>query len=431
MRSWLTGGISVVATALALPVAAQQPERTVTLQEAVELALRSSPAMVQRLGAVQTAESGERTAWGAFIPTLSMSSGASLSSTERFNPQTNTTVTGSNDSYNASLSSGVDLFTGGRRGANLRLARANTSTAEASVLEQRFAVALTAKTAFFEVLRSDELIRVTQAQVERAQQGLQAAEQRLLVGSATRSDSLRARLEVNQAEQQLLQARSRRRAATYSLGATVGVNGPVAAQPEGALELRSIVYTQEQLVEMAQAAAPAVLTAESSASAAEASVRVNRAQYFPTLRAAGSYTWNNQDASFNGGRTSWGTNLSLSYPIFNQFSREEANERAEVNLRVAHAQLEDARRQVQANLVRTLDQVRLAEQQLELAEEAVTVAREDLRVQEERYRLGASTILEQITSQIALAQAEQDLVNARYDYQIARAELEALVGREL
>jgi outer membrane protein TolC len=59
------------------------------------------------------------------------------------------------------------------------------------------------------------------------------------------------------------------------------------------------------------------------------------------------------------------------------------------------------------------------------------VAREDLRVQDERYRLGASTILDLITSQLNLAQAETDEIAARYDYQIARAELEALVGREL
>jgi outer membrane protein len=61
----------------------------------------------------------------------------------------------------------------------------------------------------------------------------------------------------------------------------------------------------------------------------------------------------------------------------------------------------------------------------------VEVALEDYRVQQARYEHGTSTILELVSSQIALAQAENDLINARYDYQIARAELESLVGREL
>ena len=52
-------------------------------------------------------------------------------------------------------------------------------------------------------------------------------------------------------------------------------------------------------------------------------------------------------------------------------------------------------------------------------------------MQQERYRLGAATMLDLITSQAALTQAEQGLVNARFDYQTARAQLEALAGRTL
>ena len=56
---------------------------------------------------------------------------------------------------------------------------------------------------------------------------------------------------------------------------------------------------------------------------------------------------------------------------------------------------------------------------------------EDIKVQQERYRLGATTILELLTSQESLVQAQINLVAARFDYQIARAELEALAGRRL
>jgi outer membrane protein TolC len=52
-------------------------------------------------------------------------------------------------------------------------------------------------------------------------------------------------------------------------------------------------------------------------------------------------------------------------------------------------------------------------------------------VQELRYRAGASTFLDEVTSQLNLAQAETSLVQARYDYQIARARLERVLGREL
>ena len=61
----------------------------------------------------------------------------------------------------------------------------------------------------------------------------------------------------------------------------------------------------------------------------------------------------------------------------------------------------------------------------------VAAAEEDLRVQQQRYALGASTLLDLLTSQTQLNQARQALIQARFDGRIARAQLSALVGREL
>ena len=61
----------------------------------------------------------------------------------------------------------------------------------------------------------------------------------------------------------------------------------------------------------------------------------------------------------------------------------------------------------------------------------LAAATEDLRVQNERYRVGAATILDLLTSQTALTTAEQNLVQVRFDYLIARAQVEAVVGRTL
>ncbi len=413
------------------PTSPATQEPTVTLAQAVELAQQHSPALAQRLGAVTTSRSAERVQIGSFLPNLSFSSGASLASTERFNPQTNTTVSGSSDSYSAGLSASVDLFTAGRRGAQLRQARANTDAALASVIEQRFAVALQAKQSFFDVRRADELIRVAEARVTRAQQSEEAAQRRMQVGSGTRSDVLRARLEANQARQALLQAQSQRRAATYALGAVIGADGPVAAQPGEEPGPADLALSDAELVELVEQQSPAVQTAEADVAASDAGLRSARTQYFPTLRASGGYDWFNQDASFNGGRTSWSTRLSLSYPLFNGFGREDAVQRASVQANVSRIQLDASRRQARADLEGVLTSLRLAEEQIVLAAEAVDVAAEDLRVVEERYRLGAATSIDLLQSQTALVEAEQALVNARYDYLIARAQLEALVGREL
>jgi outer membrane protein len=81
--------------------------------------------------------------------------------------------------------------------------------------------------------------------------------------------------------------------------------------------------------------------------------------------------------------------------------------------------------------VRLLTNLAVERRRITLTEQAVELAREDLRVQDARYREGATTQLERLTSELALANAEQDAVSARFDYAVARAELEALAGRAL
>jgi outer membrane protein len=412
--------------------AVQQPgERQVTLEEAVDLALKQSPAIVQSEGSIRTARSSERSAYGAFLPSLSLSTGAGLSSTERINAATNTTVTGSADSYTAGLSSNFDIFTGGRRGAELKRTRAVESAAQATLVEQQFSVTLNAKTAFFNVLRADELTLVANTRIAQAQKTLDMSQQRFRVGSATRSDVLRSTLELNQAKQALLQAQTQRRTATFALGRLVGVPGPVGAKAPADTVPRPLLLSDEQLIALVIAQAPTVRSAEATVASGEASLKSAKTQYLPTLRLQTGTNWFNTNPQFNGGRGSWSLNLGLSYPLFNNFQREDAIARADVQADIARANLQDARLFARSELERILANLRLAEQQLPLAQEAVTVAEEDLRVQQQRYSVGASTIIDELTSQLNLITAQQNLVTARFDYQLARAALEALVGRTL
>jgi outer membrane protein TolC len=413
--------------------AAAQTQDTValTLDEVIQRALRASPQLAQAQGTVQTSESAERTAVGAFLPSLSFSSGASLSSTQRFDPNTNTVLSGSSDSYSAGLSSSIDLFTGGRRGAELSRSRSQTAASEAALIEQRYAVTRNAKAAYFDVLRGTDLIRSAEARLKRAEESLAAAERRSQVGSATRSDVLRSQLEVTNSRQALLQAHNQKRSAMFALGRLTGSDGPVDSRAEQPLVVGELPLSREQLLELALAQSPAVLTAEANERTAGASVRAARAQYLPSLNGSGNYNWSNEEASFDNVRGSWSMRLGLSFPLFNRFQREETIERTQVQARVARYQLDDARRAARANLERVLGALETARQQIALAEQALAMAEEDMRVQQERYRLGVSTTLDQVTSQENLVAAEGDLIAARYDYQLALADLSALVGRDL
>ncbi|NNM31725.1 MAG: TolC family protein [Gemmatimonadetes bacterium] len=431
-----TSCVFVMAAAAAWggPVAAQEPGAvadSVGLGEALELALIVSPALAQSTASLSQADGSRRMAWGSFLPNVNLSSGASVQSSSQFDPGTQRVVSGSSDSYNAGLSANYQIFQGGRRFNELDRSSAGILEAEARLEDQRFSVLLQTRTFFMNALRQDELVRVAEGSVSRAEESLDITRRRVQVGTGTRSDSLRTRLELANARQALLQARNQLRASRFALGRQIGADGPVVPLPPGNLDPAPLALREVELVELAQSVSPAVRAAEAAASVADASVGSARASYLPNINLSSGYTWANNQASFDGGNTSWNFRLSGSYPLFNGFQREEQVSQASESRRVARLQEEDARRGVRQDVDAALRTLETQEQAIEIAREAVAVAEEDLRLNRERYRVGVATILDVITSQVALDQAEADLVSARYDYVLAKAELESIVGREL
>jgi outer membrane protein TolC len=400
------------------------------LDQAVELALRASPLAARAVGDVSVAEAGQRAAFGAYLPTLSVSAGSSFAPRSGVGPG-GTSQSGVNDSYDARLSASYDVFDGGRRGAERRQADAGLVSAEANSRDQRFTVVLTSQQAFFDVLRAADLIEVSRARVERAQEALETAIQRQRLGSATRSDALRAQIELNSAQETQLTAESQYEDAASNLGRLVGAAGPVAAKAAAPAAAAASALSAEEIVELAVSESPGVQAAQAAARTAGAGVRVARAQYLPSVGMSAGYGWQNQQLSLRSGDASWSVGLSINYPLFNGFAREESMRRAEVQRATADVDLADAERFARAQAENGLRAITLAEERIRLGEEAVEAATEDLRVQSERYRRGVSTILDLLTSQTGLVEAQTNLIGARYDDRIARASLESLLGRSL
>ena len=427
---WIAAGMVVLWPAL---LAAQQTTAGVTLSldQAVERAMSRSPALAQATQSVDNAATGRRTAYGSFLPSLSASSSASLRSANRFDPATDRIVSGSSDSYSAGLSAGYDLFTGGKRFADLERSGADLNAAEARREEQRFAVTLQTKQLFFAALRQSELLEVAGSRLRQAEESMAMTRRQAAVGMATASDTLRARLEMVNARQAVLQAETSTRAARFALGRQVGEQQPVTpAAPEG-LEPTPLPLSDDEVLALAEESSPSVRAARAATGAAGAAYSSARTAYLPTLRVSSGYSWANENASFGGGNTSWSRGLSGSYPIFNGFQREATISRADQTRAVARLQEEDARLAARMEADGALHTLATATAAIEIAQEAVAVADEDLRVVRERYRVGVATVLDVVTSQIALDQARVNLVGSRYDYVTARAELEAILGRTL
>jgi outer membrane protein len=422
---WTAGVLTIL---VAVPVSAQQV--AVTLQEAVNRALQVQPAMVQARGDESNAGAQRLAAVGAFVPAVTLNSSAfrqNIGSIVNGVP-----VPGSTYQYNTGLSFSVDLFDGLRRVQRYRNAAATAAAADAGYINQRYQVTLLTKQAFYNAIASEDLVRVAQSQLDRAKRQLQISIDKLHAGSATRSDSLRSTVDYGNARIALLQAQANLATAQANLGRQIGIDSLVRAVPDTALPpLPDSMGLRSAALENS----PQVVQSEAQARAMSASVWDQRSQYLPTLSLSYNTSSQGYTVPWRGfdlpNRNINRLSFALSWTIFNGFQREQQQTAATVQRDVAEAHAEDTRRQVNAALTQQLAALTTSFEQINIAQANVAAATEDLRVQNERYRVGAATILDLLTSQAALTQAEVNLVQSRFNYLIARAQVEAVVGRTL
>ena len=428
---------------LVAPVAfAQAPSpsdslRPISLQEAVSLAQRNNPSAVTARGQTRAAQSSVRSAYGAFVPSVSANVSQTQQTGQRFDNIRNQVVQSTQPwNYSAGLSSSLELFDGGRRFYDLRANRADVDAAEANEITQRYSIALQVKREYANILAARESEAAARAQVEQAQAQLRASVARVQAGAATVSDSLRSVIQMGNARLALLTAQNNVRVASATLTRLVGTPFMVTANPLDTAGLAIIPLDSAALMNEAMRG-PTVREAELQLRAASAGIAVARASYFPSISASYSYNGNGTDPYGFGSDTTkrflFGSSfrLSLSLPIFNNFSREDQVVRARIAEDNAAARSRDLRLAAQQNIVAQLGALRTAEERVRIQVASVAAAEEDLRVQQQRYALGASTLLDLLTSQSQLNSARAALIQARQDYRIARAQIEAIIGRDL
>jgi outer membrane protein len=418
----------------AMPVGAQQ--RGVTLAEALTLAERNAPLVVQAKGTVRSAGAGVRAAWGSFLPSLSSTASYGTSFSDgpsRTDPITGEVIPGSVSSSSLSLggSASVDLFTGFSRGANLSSTRANRTDAEASLVVERSNSALQTTTQFLQALQGADLVRVRNDAIRRAQEKLAIANAKLLTRAITIADSLQAMVDLTRAQLALLTEERNLADAEARLARLVGMDGRVAAVADSTLFRLATIGDTAALMSEAQERAPSVLRAGARVRAARAGVAVVRATYLPRITLSGRTSFSGSDRNSYNLFNNRSVDLGLSWPLFNGFSRERDVVSRQVALDAALATEADERRNVGSQLTSQLAALSAAEQRAVLTAQNLETARASARVQTERYRLGSINIEQLNQAQDALSNAETDAVSARYDYLRAKAQIEAILGRTL
>lgn len=484
-------GLAVVGTGPTFVAAqtAPAPGAIVTLTDALALARRNNPALQSSTNARRTAAAAVRSAKGAFLPSVNSSMGGGYREGRQtfFQGQafgsTNDQLS-TDASVNASLQLSLATLNDKRAAqANQNATEADIAAAEQRVRNEVTNQYLTALQAQARASLQDTLQATTQTQ-------LQLARARLQVGSGTQLDVQRAEVADGQQRVASLNARNQVAIEIVRLFQAIGID----ARPDAKLDANLAAppaIDLSAILDMARRTNPALGSFRAREESARRSQASARSAYFPSLALqAGVSAFTNRftstgllisqsQASTLGAQAScirteevrdrlglsnrlaqcntlvfspaqedairanqskypldftrnpYSLSASFSMPIFNGWRREQQVEQVSVQRRNAENDVRAQELRVTADVTAAYLSLSTAQQTVVLQEQNVRTARTALSLAQERYRVGAISIVDLVQARGDYERAETDRITAVYDVQRAFAALENAVGRPI
>ncbi len=483
--------IAVLAVFIARPVVAQGAARgdsagpELSLEDAQRIAHRNNPTFLQTMDAERTSGAAVRSAYGGLLPQLSASFGTTYQQAGQQLFSGLSFGSGS-DALESQYQIGLSYQLSAATLLTPAYARATRDAAEADVAGQAEALRSSVAQQYLSVLQSQARVDLNDSLVVDAQAQLDLARARVAVGSATPIDVRRAEVALGQQQVQAVQARNQVDIDKLRLFQQMGVQQPAGARLTTRFVVTPPPLTLDSVLALARAGNPQLVAYRAREHAADVDVRRTRGLYAPTLAVTtgiGGYTYQYTNGDFLvqqslaaqqqqytfcrlldsvGGGTPQACGVPtltpsqiaqirannrqfpfsftsaprqvaavLSLPLFDGFAREQRVEQAAAGRSDARYAVRARELQLTADVTSAYLTLVTAARTAQLQEDNAARARDELTLAEERYRVGAGAFIDVTDARASYERAQNDRINAVYDYHKAFAALEAAVGRPL
>ena len=469
------------------PVQASGP--ILTLEEAVQLAIRNNPTHLQSISARGRQGAALRSAYGALLPQVSTSfstsfreGGQEIVGGQQFGS--------SNDILSSSYSIGINAFYNGGTLMQPRVDRANLDAAEADVTSSAATTRAQVVTQYLNVLQAQARAALQDTLLANNEAQLELNRAREQVGATTSLEVRRSEVLVGTARVNVLRERNNVEIEMLRLFQLMGVQKMDGVRLTTTFPVTEPSLQLNELLQMASRSNPGLNAARARESAANVGVTAARSQWLPSLSFQTGFSGNslqqtniepsiasarlqaenarrsclssdslrvgaglsprggcdliqftdadaeqmrlaNEQFPFEFRKNPFGYGFTLSLPVFNGFRREQ-------NIQAASAGRNEARYRVRAQELQLTTDITSAYrslvtqyQMVQLQEQNRATAQQALELAQERYRVGASTFLDVSQARTEFETAGQALINAIYDFHKFYAALEQAVGRPL
>lgn len=395
-----------------------------TLDRALEVALRYHPSIVRAQQALEAAEAQLRSAGAARKPSVDTGAGYTRRTS---NTEASRGSSTSTDGYSASADLDLLIYDFGRTPADIRQAAERRLAAEQDWRAAKSDAAYAVRTAFYDLGKARELEQVAAEAVRQFEAHLEQVRAFAEVGQRIRYDVTKAEVDVGNARLSLIDARNSVATSRAALNQSLGLAEDPGYRAGGGAG-GEVPGTTESLMAVARERHPELRALHAQARAASSAVDAAIADLYPALRLRGSYGW-------SGGALplvwNWSAGLNATLSLLDGGRRTAQIDASVAALRSARARQAEREQQIYLELCRAFSVRDTARQRLELADLIEREARDSLNLVNERYRVGKASAVEVTDAQVAVSRAQADQVKARFDVYLATAQILHAIGGEL
>jgi outer membrane protein len=429
-----------------LLASAQSPAPTpqsLTLPEAVHMALEKNPTVQAAVAYAQAVHEGIAEAKAARLPRVDFSEGFTRGNnpvyvfggllTER---QFTAGDFGLNflntppplDVFRTQFTAALPLYDAGQTGRRIMDAMLSAQGAGENGRRTRQEVIFKVVKDYTEELLARENARVAEAGVKSAQSDLHRAQSRQDEGQAVPSDLLSAQVQLAQAQEDLLQAQNAVDLAHAALNVAMGLPEDSTTTIESGLKESN--FEAGELAERQQLALksrPDLREADLGVERAANGQRMARAEILPKVNVFSSWEEDNQTFLTRGGNN-WTAGVSLNINVFEGGANRARLAAAHYRQSQAKAQAEQMAAAVKLQVREAYLNLTTAQQRVEVLRQAQSEAEESLRIIQNRYEAGLATITDLLQVETAHTRAQKNYLNALFDYRLSYVALELATG---
>ncbi|MER3492612.1 MAG: transporter [Mastigocladus sp. ERB_26_2] len=421
----------------------QKGTQPITLEQAVELAQRNNTQLQISLLELERAKAALREAQAALFPTVDLSAGitrqqsaqSQLSSEirqqqeEGLPPELRSQSTDEpSTSFSGQAQLIYNIYTSGRRSANIGAAEEQLRFQELNVANQSEEIRLNVAQNYYNLQEADENVRIRQSAVRNAEVTLRDAQALERAGVGTQFDVLRAQVTLANAQQQLSQALSQQRIARSQLATTLNIPDALSVNAADPVRLAGLWNLPlEDTIVLAYQNRPELQQQLAQRNISEQRRRLALADLGPQISLVASYNLLDQFDDRISVTDGYSLGVQASLNLFDGGAARARADQQRANIRIAETQFNDTRNQIRFQVEQAYSELRANLDRVNTANIALEQARESLRLARLRFQAGVGTQTDVIAAEDDLTEAEGNVVSAILSYNRALASLQRAV----